>query len=261
MEQFWVFLIVLLFICVTYGFGALYFIVCDKNRKFILKTGGWKWFCLNSAIGVPFHEISHLIFAVIFRHRITGVALFRPFKGRQDGNLGYVRHSYNRSSLWQTLGNFFIGVAPMLFGSAVLLVILLTCYPECFNIQTSFESEIDNWTNAGQSFDRLLLMFEPDSFFRLPMLLLIVFAVFVCPHLGMSKADFKGVLTGTMSLLGAGWIIPFYLTSWKNWLTYDQIISGLTVFMIYYFYALLIGFVISALVMLFNFVLSRLHSV
>jgi hypothetical protein len=258
MYAIWVFLIVVLFIGVTYAFGAVYYIVCEQNRKYILQTGGWNWFCLNGVIGVPFHEISHLVFALVFGHSVTEVRLFRPFRGKQDGVLGYVRHSYNPRSLWQTFGNFFIGVAPMLFGSGVLLAILLLAFPEMFDIQTTFTSELSNWVNIRESVERMLLLFRLENLFSLSMLLLMTVAIFICPHLGMSGADFKGALAGTLSLLAAALVIPFWLTAYRDWLTWEQIVAGLTVFMIYYLYAMVTGLMISIFVAMFNFALSRL---
>jgi hypothetical protein len=234
----------------------LYYIVSNANRRFILKSGGWSLFCLNGFIGVPFHEISHLITALIFGHDITEISLFRPVKGRLDGNLGYVHYRYNPRSTYQVLGNFFVGVAPMIFGSGVMLAILLVCYPDCFNIQTSFVSELSNWQNLEQSLDRFLGIFQPENFFRMPMFWLIAFAIFVCPHLGMSRADFKCVLAGTVTLMGASLVIYYYLTTWHNFLTYEQIITGLMVFMIYYIYALLTGLIISLIIMISNGIIS-----
>ena len=46
--------------------------------------------------------------------------LFRP--GR-DGTLGYVEHAYNRRSLYQSVGNFFIGTGPIWFGSALVYLL------------------------------------------------------------------------------------------------------------------------------------------
>jgi hypothetical protein len=214
---------------------------------------------VNGAVGVPFHEISHLIFALIFLHRIVEVHLFRPFKGKQDGRLGYIVHTYTPgtpNSAWKMVGNLFIGIAPMIMGSGIMFAVLLIFYPEYFNIGISFNSEYDLWTTVKQSFYQSVSMFSHGAFFTLPMLFLTIFAIFVCPHLGMSKEDLKGSLLGTLSLIFVAWLVPFYLVSWKKWLTYESIVSGLTVFTIYYIYILFIGLVISLFVMGFHGILS-----
>lgn len=50
--------------------------------------------------------------------------LLRHFESRNDNVLGYVRHSYNKNSLYQTIGNFFISIAPLIFGIIVILTLL-----------------------------------------------------------------------------------------------------------------------------------------
>lgn len=72
-------------------------------------------------LGVPFHELSHLIFCVLFHHKVIKVALFRPIGYQKDHILGYVRHSYRKNSIYQTIGCFFIGIAPMLLGAFAIV--------------------------------------------------------------------------------------------------------------------------------------------
>jgi hypothetical protein len=46
--------------------------------------------------------------------------------------LGYVFHSYNRKSIYQTVGNFFIGIAPIISGTAALFLGLYFLLPHSF---------------------------------------------------------------------------------------------------------------------------------
>lgn len=91
------------------------------------KAFGWKGILWTAWIGTPFHEFGHYLFAKLFHHRIDDIALFRPNK--ETGGLGHVEHSYKRSSIYQTLGNFFIGAAPMIFGSLLLFFLMYTLLP------------------------------------------------------------------------------------------------------------------------------------
>lgn len=81
---------------------------------------GGKVIYLSAIVGTPIHEISHAVMCLPFRHRIHEIALFKP-----DGNgtLGYVTHSYNPGSLWQEIGNFFIGIAPLFGGTAAIYIL------------------------------------------------------------------------------------------------------------------------------------------
>jgi hypothetical protein len=71
-------------------------------------------------IGVPIHELSHCLCCIVFRHSIKKVKLY-SWPSSQSGSdvaLGYVEHSFNPNSLYQVIGNFFIGIAPI-FGGVV----------------------------------------------------------------------------------------------------------------------------------------------
>ena len=90
-------------------------------------------------IGVPIHEFGHAFFCVLFRHRIIEIKLYEP--NNADGVLGYVNHAYRRKSPYQQIGNFFIGFGPILFGSALLLLLMYLLAPglyKAFATSTDF---------------------------------------------------------------------------------------------------------------------------
>ena len=64
---------------------------------------------------------------VLFRHRINEVSLFEP--DRDSGRLGYVNHSWRKGNWFEELGNFFIGIAPLIGGCGALFVLLWIFYP------------------------------------------------------------------------------------------------------------------------------------
>lgn len=72
-------------------------------------------------LGCSVHEMSHAFFALIFGHKISEVELFKPNSNGES--LGHVSHSYNKKSIYQKIGNFFIGISPLLFGGIVLFLI------------------------------------------------------------------------------------------------------------------------------------------
>ncbi len=77
-------------------------------------------------LGIIIHELSHLFFAVIFRHHIDDVCLLR-FPNRNDPTdrtLGYVRHSWSPHSVYQSIGNAFIGPAPVICSTLIIYAIL-----------------------------------------------------------------------------------------------------------------------------------------
>jgi hypothetical protein len=70
-------------------------------------------------LGTAVHETGHALFCLLFGHRITGVKLF-DFAPR-DGTRGHVSHTFDPANPWQSAGNFFIGIAPILFGTLVIV--------------------------------------------------------------------------------------------------------------------------------------------
>jgi len=106
---------------------ALLHLVERGVGRFVSHRLGWRAVLVTGWIGVPVHEVSHLVAAVIFRHRIVGWSLFDP--DPTTGTLGYVRHAHTRPSLWQLAGNFFIGIAPLVGGAVVLAALLVWMVP------------------------------------------------------------------------------------------------------------------------------------
>jgi hypothetical protein len=77
------------------------------------------YYVLFGWLGTAVHEVGHAAFCLLFAHRITGIKLF-DFSPR-DGSLGYVRHAYERASPYQQVGNFFIGIGPIVLGTLVVV--------------------------------------------------------------------------------------------------------------------------------------------
>ena len=98
------------------------------TKKFLANGLGVNSELYLGFIGIFLHELSHLLVAIIFGHRIDQVRLLKrphPQKIGADGNpdlaLGYVNHTWNRRNWYQTTGNLFIGIAPI-FGCALVLL-------------------------------------------------------------------------------------------------------------------------------------------
>lgn len=107
------------------------------GRDLFLYGFGW--------LGCSVHEMSHAFFAIIFGHKVTEIALFKPNSNGES--LGHVSHSYNKKNIYQKIGNFFIGISPLLFGGIVLFLITLLLFG--FNIVSlsSFRITSHDFTN------------------------------------------------------------------------------------------------------------------
>jgi hypothetical protein len=99
-------------------------VMLDRLAQFMRARGarifGRDVYTYLTAPGVVVHELGHAFFCIIFRHRIVSMQLFRPDR---NGRLGSVDHAYNRKSIYQRIGNFFIGTGPIWFGTALLCVV------------------------------------------------------------------------------------------------------------------------------------------
>jgi hypothetical protein len=109
-------LIILLGPALLLAFIMNYFALLVRiMQQRLIKNSFLDWFC---APGIIVHELGHAFFCVVFGHRIMRMNLFRP--GSHDGTLGYVKHAFDPGSLYQRIGNFFIGTGPIWFGTIVI---------------------------------------------------------------------------------------------------------------------------------------------
>ena len=156
---------------------------------------------LTGWIGTPIHELSHAAMCVVFRHRIDEIKLFSP---DSDGRLGYVRHAYNPKSLFQQIGNFFIGVAPLFGGVAVLLLLLVTVHPGSVDLFGMQAGELlrggDLSQGAAALWDRgraiAQAVFAPEHRGNWRFWLFVYLAFCVSSHLAPSRTDLRGSLLG-----------------------------------------------------------------
>lgn len=127
---------------IFFAFGILLSALQRLTHRRYAQTLGWRGILWTAWIGTPIHELGHVFFAKLFRHNINRVALFQP--NPETGNLGSVDHSYNPKSLYQRIGNFFVGAAPLIFGAAFLTALLWLLVPngkEVFNNPFAFFAE------------------------------------------------------------------------------------------------------------------------
>jgi hypothetical protein len=104
------------------------------------------WFLLLFGwLGTTVHELGHIVFCLIFGHRIVEANFFNL--DLSSNMRGLVRHSYNLDSLYQRIGNFFIGIGPIILGP---LTIFLTAR---FLLGVNMMAPFDDITLENVSFD------------------------------------------------------------------------------------------------------------
>lgn len=157
-------------------------------------------------LSVPVHEVSHLIACIVFRHKVDKVVLL-DFKAT-NGALGYVQHRYSPTSLWQVVGTFFIGIAPIFGGilATVLSTQLLLSNGEQWLAELMTLDVL--YTSEGSLFDQILQVFMVCTRINFNYLMASfsdnviftgVWAIFVASiglYLTPSVEDLKGSLKG-----------------------------------------------------------------
>lgn len=144
------------------------------------------------AIGVPVHEASHLIVAVLCGQKITGVSFYSP---SSDGSLGYVNRQYRRTLL-SPIFNLLIALAPV--GGGLLGFYLATEY-----LLPGFINAFENEFSTGKLGDNTLSVIAGlFSFYDLHKVLLwgvVSFSVLL--FCSPSPSDFQGCRPGFILML------------------------------------------------------------
>jgi hypothetical protein len=170
---------------------AMYWISNYRNRALANSVGAKAELYLTGWIGTPVHEMSHAVFCVLFRHKITEAKFLSP---REDGTLGYVKHEYNPKSSYQKIGNFFIGIAPMLFGALVIYALLGILLPEYLPQELN-----DSIAKTGWEIFKNFFALENFSNWRF--WIFIYISLGVSSHMTLSFQDFKGAAGGFITFL------------------------------------------------------------
>ncbi len=192
---------VLLTVGAIFAFGRLITIV---NSFFYKQAGALgKAACYATGfIGTPIHELSHAFMCLVFGHKITDIKLFQIESA--DGTLGYVSHTYNPRNLYQRIGNLFIGVAPIIAGSALLSLLMWLLLPSFYQDLNQTVAGIS--TNVG--FINSCTALFKTAFGIFTYIGTWQFWVFILPagmialHMTLSKADLEGALSGVIFYLG-----------------------------------------------------------
>lgn len=204
-------------------FGFIMNWVEQLNNQLIYGTVGYIGIVITGFVGTVVHEFSHFILCLLFRHQVVEVAWFRPIEGMKDGVLGYVSHSYDRGSIYQQIGNFFIGIAPILVGSLIVMLLYQLFLPK--SAKTFRERMNSNLRKATVSFSLggiiMLLIQQTGALFtslfskenmKKPFFWVFLFVTYsITSHMSLSFADLEGAMAGLIVLLGIVAVISFVL--------------------------------------------------
>lgn len=183
-----------------------------------IRTTGYKGIWLTAWLGTPVHESAHALMCFLFRCPIKEIRFFIPDPESQV--LGYVKYTHNPRNPFHWVGRWFIGLAPLLAGSAVLLGLLMLSGFLPFSWRPDLlPGQSNDWltvlglhiqTLSSISMEMAGLLFS-GSFWQNPVNWLILYvSLAVVTHMAPSFADLKGTV--------AGWIFMFVLVFFVNFI-------------------------------------------
>lgn len=186
---------------IFFVFGFILSILQEWTNSRYRRTIGWRGILWTAWIGTPVHEISHWILAKLFRHRVIALSLFSPNK--KTGGLGHMEHTFDATSLYQRIGNFFIGAAPMFGGSFILLLLLIALLSDgarIWHIAAGMKIEsLSSILHTVKETVAALFSREHMHSWRFWVFLYLSFAV--AAHLAPSHEDRKNMWGGFFALL------------------------------------------------------------
>jgi len=207
-----------------------------------MDSKGW-YLGLFGWLGTIIHELGHAIFCLIFRHKITTLKLFEP--DPETGTLGYVEHTYDSSSLYQQVGNFCIGIGPILLGTALIylfLFLLMGLNPLKFAADVSITSpNIYSWNVLTQilqilwtsSTSLISEIFSGNNLSTWQLYVFIYLAFAIGSSITLSPSDIRGALKGLSVIL-----ILFFIfnlaTVWAGDLTSNIFKGTISYFLVFY---------------------------
>lgn len=218
-------------------------IIANKNERLSYRVMGRKAYLYGFAwLGTSIHELGHAFFAKIFRHKITGIALFTP--NSNDGTLGHVSHSYNPTSTYQRIGNFFIGIGPVLFGAILLYVVSWILFGFGFSKMNIYEIQGNSFFSSGNfmgilsnTWDNILIYLglvfgSSSSFFKV--LIFIYFLYALGSSITLSRADIKSSIDGFTFFIIALFVFNLF-SSWIGDFMLWLLVESFMLFFSFYF--------------------------
>lgn len=195
-------------------FGLLIHFISQLTFKSLERSFGSRGVYFVAWLGTPIHEMGHALFCIIFLHRIVDIKFFKP--DPLTGTLGYVSHTWNKTNPWAVLGNFFIGIGPVLLGCAVLFATFYFLIPDSSRVWDSIIFKVNeigesnsigsNWAAfQGSSLALVKLIFTIPNLTGWQFWVFVYLSICVASNIRLSPSDIKG------SLSGMGCIILIFL--------------------------------------------------
>lgn len=181
------------------------------ERHAVNLMGTKAYLVLFGWLGVTIHELGHAMFCPVFKHKIVKMDLFRP--DFENGTLGSVQHAYDRRSWYQRAGNFFIGIGPVILGSALLVAFAwLLLGHRVFGVLARLSgggADILSFSGVGRLLDGFLsmtlswieMLIDTSAWKHWQFYLFLYLSFAIGSAINLSTADLEGAWNGFVTLL------------------------------------------------------------
>ena len=183
------------------GLCGMFISFCNRCFYDCLRDTAFFVVRISGFVGTPVHELSHALMCLIFGHRINSMKIYNLKK--KSKTLGYVEHSYNTRNLYHLIGNFFIGIAPIVVGglAVTLFVRFLTPWMYTDMIREFYDMIsadgarfFTELINSIVSVFVSIFRFENLKIWQWWVCIVLVFSISI--HMEISRSDIKGGLKG-----------------------------------------------------------------
>lgn len=198
------FVLQILFSVGIIAFAGLLIGALNKAFYKILGRSGKAVCVATGLIGTPVHELGHAFFCVIFGHKIVEIKLYQP--NNRDDSLGYVNHTFNKKNIYHQIGNFFIGIGPIILGCAVIAILFRLLLPNLFMELSSIINRLsisdnrvydNNFRHALGVFSGAISIYFKVSSISNPLWwLFMLISSSIALHMKLSVADIKASVVG-----------------------------------------------------------------
>jgi hypothetical protein len=196
-------------------FGLLIQFISQLTFKSLANAFGSGGTYVVAWLGTPIHELGHALFCLIFLHKIDEIKFFSP--DADSGTLGYVYHKWNPKNPWQVIGNFFIGIGPMVLGCAVLFGLFYWLIPDSGSVWGTIIANVNaigesssiagNLTVFKDSALSIIgLIFTLDNLGTWQFWVFLYLSICVASNVRLSWSDIKGSLSAIGCI-----ILPFLI--------------------------------------------------
>lgn len=185
--------------------GIVLGIIENRANFYTQRVLGVKGVLATAWIGTPIHELGHLLMCCLFRHKVGKFKLV-DLKAA-DGVLGYVNHEWDRKSLYQNIGNFFIGMGPIFSGTAALILGMYIFLPDSSATLANYLS-LDPGTADPDQFTKILTLtlelfkniFSTGNLTSARFWIYFALAIGISSHMALSWEDLKGAGRGLVTI-------------------------------------------------------------